>query len=39
MTPMGRHQGGDEVLHDFARVLKRRCRPCDQVGCYGEEEF
>jgi diguanylate cyclase (GGDEF)-like protein len=33
------HQGGDQVLRDFARALERGCRAYDLVGRYGGEEF
>jgi diguanylate cyclase (GGDEF)-like protein/PAS domain S-box-containing protein len=33
------HQAGDEVLTSFAGLLKRKCRPGDQVARYGGEEF
>ncbi|MEA5416969.1 GGDEF domain-containing protein [Synechococcus sp. BA-132 BA5] len=33
------HQGGDLVLRDFAKALKRSCRSYDLVGRYGGEEF
>jgi len=33
------HQAGDEVLINFAALLKRACRPGDLVARYGGEEF
>ncbi len=33
------HQGGDQVLQEFARTLERGCRAYDLVGRYGGEEF
>jgi diguanylate cyclase (GGDEF)-like protein len=33
------HQGGDQVLQEFARALERGCRAYDLVGRYGGEEF
>ena len=33
------HQVGDEVLRQFAQILKREAREIDRVGRYGGEEF
>ena len=33
------HQVGDEVLRQFAAILKREAREIDRVGRYGGEEF
>ncbi len=33
------HQAGDQVLKDFARLLKSMCRAGDLVARYGGEEF
>jgi two-component system cell cycle response regulator len=33
------HQAGDEVLRQFARILKQEVREIDHVGRYGGEEF
>ncbi len=33
------HQAGDEVLKQFAQILKREARSIDRVGRYGGEEF
>jgi diguanylate cyclase (GGDEF)-like protein len=33
------HQAGDEVLKQFARILKREARSIDRVGRFGGEEF
>jgi len=33
------HQAGDEVIVNFASLLKRCCRPGDLVARYGGEEF
>jgi diguanylate cyclase (GGDEF)-like protein len=33
------HQAGDEVLRQFARMLKDEAREIDRVGRYGGEEF
>jgi diguanylate cyclase (GGDEF)-like protein len=33
------HQGGDQVLQEFARTLEQGCRAYDLVGRYGGEEF
>ncbi len=33
------HQAGDEVLRQFAAILKREAREIDRIGRYGGEEF
>lgn len=33
------HQAGDEVLRQFAQVLRRSAREVDKIGRYGGEEF